>query len=59
MTYAPIARILIRYGVGIVLGIDAASIMAGDPDLVSAVAVVVSVITEAVYAYAKKKGWAT
>jgi hypothetical protein len=59
MMYAPIARILIRYGVGVVLGADAASIMAGDPDLVSVVAAVIGVATEAVYAYAKKKGWAT
>jgi hypothetical protein len=59
MMYAPIARILIRYGVGIVLGADAASIMAGDPDLVSVLAVVIGAATEAVYAYAKKKGWAT
>ena len=59
MKYAPITRILIRYGVGIVLGADAAGIMANDADLVSVVAVVIGVATEAVYAYAKKKGWAT
>jgi hypothetical protein len=59
MTYAPIARIVIRYGVGIVLGADAADIVAGDPDLISVVATAIGVITEAVYAYAKKKGWAT
>jgi len=59
MTYAPIARILIRYGVGVVVGVDAASIAAGDPDLVSIVALVIGAATEVAYTYAKRKGWAT
>jgi hypothetical protein len=59
MTYAPIARILIRYGVGLVLGAEAADLMAGDVDVVSAVAMAIGVMTEAAYTIAKRKGWAT
>lgn len=56
---APIARILLRYGVGLVLGMKAGDLLAGDPDIVLIVAAGVGVATEAAYAYAKKKGWAT
>jgi len=56
---APIARILLRYGVGLVFGMEIGSLLAGDPDVVLFVATGVGVATEAVYAYAKKKGWAT
>lgn len=56
---APIIRIVLRYGVGLVLGMEVGSLLAGDPDVVLLVATGVGVATEAVYAYAKKKGWAT
>lgn len=56
---APIVRIVLRYGVGAVLGMEAGSLFAGDPDVVLLVATGVGVATEAVYAYAKKKGWVT
>lgn len=59
MTYAPIARILLRYGVGITLGMEAGSLVAGDPDLISVVAIGVGALVEVVYTYAKKRGWAT
>lgn len=59
MNYAPIARILIRYGVGLALGADAANIAAGDPDLVSVIALLMGAATEAIYSIAKQKGWAT
>lgn len=56
---APIIRIVLRYGVGLVFGMEVGSLLAGDPDVVLLVAAGVGVATEAVYAYAKKKGWAT
>lgn len=57
MDYAPIARIVIRYIVGLVIGADAAQIAAGDPDLVTIVAAGVGVGVETVYAVAKRRGW--
>lgn len=59
MTYAPVARIMIRYGVGIVFGLEAGDLLAGDPDTVLIVAAAIGVVTEWAYAYAKKRGWAT
>lgn len=58
MNYAPIARIIIRYGVGLVIGQDAANIAAMDPDIETMVAVAIGALTEVVYAYAVKRGWA-
>lgn len=56
---APIVRILLRYGVGVVFGMEFGSLLAGDPDVVLLVATGIGAATEAVYTYAKKKGWAT
>ena len=56
---APITRIILRYGVGLVFGMEIGSLLAGDPDVVLLVAAGVGVATETVYTYAKKKGWAT
>jgi len=58
MSYAPIARILIRYGVGLVIGMDAAEILAGDADIIAVVALGIGAATEIIYAMAVKKGWA-
>jgi hypothetical protein len=57
MNYAPIARIVIRYGVGLVFGLEAGNLLAGDPDTVLIAAAVIGVVTEWAYAYAKKQGW--
>lgn len=57
--YAPIARILLRYLVGAVIGAAQADVLAGDPDVVTAVAAAVGVAVEAAYAFAKKRGWTT
>ena len=54
-----IARIILRYGVGLVIGMEAGEALAGDPDIVMAIAVGIGAATEAAYAYAKRKGWAT
>jgi len=59
MSYAPAARILLRYGVGVVLGTEAGQLLAGDADVVAVVALAIAAITEVVYAQAKKRGWAT
>ena len=58
MNYAPIARIVIRYVVGLVIGADAAELMAGDPDIMTLVAAGIGLATELVYAQAVKRGWA-
>lgn len=55
--YAPIARIVIRYGVGLVLGAHAADIATGNPDLVTVVAGAIGAANEAIYTIAKRKGW--
>lgn len=52
-----IARIIIRYGVGIVAGLAYGDQLAADPDLVMAVAALIGIATEAAYALAKRKGW--
>jgi hypothetical protein len=55
--YAPIARILIRYGVGLIIGANAADIAVGNPDLVTVVAGAIGAANEAIYTIAKRKGW--
>ena len=59
MTYAPIARIVLRYLVGALVGMDAGNILAADPDIVTYAALGIGVAVEAVYAFARKRGWAT
>lgn len=59
MDFAPTARILLRYAVGAVLGLDAGNTLAGDPDVVTVVAIAIGAAVEVVYSIAKKKGWAT
>ena len=59
MNYAPIARIALRYIVGGVIGAAQGDMLAGDPDVVSMVALGVGFAVEAAYAFAKRRGWAT
>lgn len=59
MSYAPVARIVLRYGVGAVIGMAQGEMLAGDPDLVSALAVLLGAAVEGAYVWAKRKGWAT
>ncbi len=59
MNYAPFARITIRYIVGAIIGMDAGATIAGDPDMVTVVALGIGAAVEAAYALAKRKGWAT
>ena len=59
MDWAPFARIIIRYIVGAVIGMDAGDTLAGDPDVVTIVALGIGAAVEVLYAAAKRKGWAT
>jgi len=59
MTYAPLARIILRYGVGLILGMEAGDILAGDPDMVLYVAMGVGAAVEVAYGMAKRRGWTT
>jgi hypothetical protein len=56
---APIIRIILRYGVGAVVGMEIGGMLAGDPDVVLLLAAGVGAATEAAYVFAKKKGWTT
>jgi len=55
----PFVRILLRYGAGVILGLEAGDILAGDPDVVLAVAMALSLIAERAYAIAKRDGMPT
>ena len=55
--YGPIARIIIRYGVGLVLGANAGDIAVGNPDLVTVMAGAIGAANEIIYTFAKRKGW--
>ena len=59
MNLAPFARSLLRYGIGYLAGSELGEALAADPDIVAAVAIVMGAAVEAVYLYAKKKGWNT
>jgi hypothetical protein len=56
---AVVARILLRYGVGLLAGLAYSEQLAADPDVVMALAALVGIATEAAYALARKYGWAT
>lgn len=57
MDFAPIARIIVRYIVGAIIGMDAGHALAGDPDVITLVALGIGLAVEGVYALAKRKGW--
>ena len=59
MNLAPLARIVLRYIVGAVVGMETGSILAGDPDVVLYVALGLGLLVEVVYGFAKRRGWAT
>jgi hypothetical protein len=59
MNYGPIARILIRYIAAFIIGTDAAELLAGDPDVVTTLALGIAAAVEAAYVIAKRNGWAT
>lgn len=59
MSYAPFARIMLRYLIGAVIGMAQAEQLAADPDIVTVVALGIGAAVEAAYVWAKRKGWAT
>lgn len=59
MNYGPIARIVLRYGIGFFAGSSLGEQLSLDPDIVGLVALGMGAAVEAVYLWAKKRGWAT
>ena len=59
MDYAPLARIIVRYAVGVVVGADTAGLLAGDADVITIVALGIGALVEVLYGVAKQKGWRT
>lgn len=59
MDYAPIARIVLRYVIGAVIGMAQGDMLAADPDVVTVAALGIGAGVEMAYAIAKRKGWAT
>lgn len=59
----PLIRILLRYGVGAVIGYEVGNQFASDPDVVAvatvAAASIAGIVTEYFYIIAKKFGWRT
>ena len=60
----PLARILIRYGVGAAIAAgwvsrESGESLIGNPDVVVIVAALIGAAVEGAYALAKRKGWAT
>lgn len=58
---APIVRIILRYGAGLIFGMEAGDMLAGDPDIVElatvSIAAVAGVGTELWYWAANRYGW--
>ena len=59
MDYMPIARIILRYGVGLVIGAAQADMLAAGADVVTVIALAVGGMVEVGYAIAKRRGGAT
>lgn len=64
MSYAPLARIVLRYIVGAavmygMIGAETGEYLAVDPDLTLVIGSIIGAVVEFAYAYAKKRGWAT
>jgi len=59
MDWFPIARIILRYGVGLVIGAAQGDMLAADADVVTVVALGIGAAVEAGYAFAKRRGGAT
>jgi len=59
MDFFPIARIVLRYGVGFVIGSEAGAALALDQDVVVILALGIGAAVEAAYALAKSRGGKT
>lgn len=59
MNFGPIARIVLRYGVGYLAGSQAGEALAMDPDAVLMLSLALGAAVEGAYVLAKRLGWAT
>lgn len=59
MDFAPLARIIMRYGIGYLAGSGAGEALAMDPDAVLILSLALGGAVEGFYGFAKRKGWAT
>ena len=59
MNLGPLARIILRYGIGYLAGSQIGEQLALDPDIVLIVSLGLGAAVEAAYVIAKRKGWAT
>lgn len=59
MNFAPIARIVARYGIGYFAGAEIGEQLALDPDITTVIAIGLAVVVETLYGFAKRRGWAT
>jgi len=59
MNFGPIARIILRYGIGYLAGSQLGEQLAMDEDIVLMVSLGLAAAVEGAYAFAKRRGWAT
>lgn len=59
MQFGPLARILLRYGIGYLAGSEVGDMLALDPDAVLILSLALAAAVEGFYTLAKKRGWAT
>jgi len=59
MNFGPLARIILRYGIGYLAGSEIGDTLALDDDAVLMLSLALGAGVEGVYAVAKRKGWAT
>lgn len=59
MTMAPIARIVLRYGVGFFVGSSIGQGLSEDGDMVLAVSLALGAAIEGAYLLARRLGWST
>jgi hypothetical protein len=59
VNFGPLARILLRYGIGYLAGSQVGEALAMDPDAVLVLSLALGALVEGAYALAKRKGWAT
>ena len=59
MDFGPIARIILRYGIGYFAGSGIGEQLAMDPDAVLALSVVLGAVVEGAYTWAKARGGKT
>jgi len=59
MDLAPIARIILRYGIGYLAGSEVGESLAMDGDAVLTLSLALGAAVEGAYALAKKRGWST